>query len=513
MKELKSTVNNVIDLYNAYLTGGETGFFAFVKTENDFYTWLSDHWGLVTYTSSDDTLDIGQFFVTGTLDGLAGTFHLINYLDYLKREIRVLHHIETGLVYYRGDVLSLIWSQVSPQTFTPPAEEVPFIEIPLFLHQKDPVTVLTDMYTKYPLGGSLGDYAFVKTSNTFCYWNVDTSSWNLFPFDYTLTPELISAQLDQFTESTPTLEDEVILGGGKKATVEEVLALVSASNPEIYIGSTQPDNTFKLWIDTENNFIYALENNIWTVIGSSSKGISSISKTNTTGLIDTYTITYTDTTTSTFTVTNGAKGDTGSQGEKGDKGDTGSQGVKGDTGSQGVQGNKGDAGEQGIKGDKGDVGEQGTTGSNGSQGIQGVKGDTGLQGVKGDAGEQGAQGIQGIQGIKGDDGETGAKGDTGERGADGVTGANGTSVPVNVSFFKSGANGIIPMTSFSWISNLIVSQVILQDYATDISATINGVTYNKTTLIGIHLDLGVKMTNIDMTLITGQNTGSATIIF
>jgi hypothetical protein len=96
---------------------------------------------------------------------------------------------------------------------------------------------------------------------------------------------------------------------------------------------------------------------------------------------------------------------------------------------------------------------------------------------------------------------------------DGTNGLNGTSVPVNFSFFKSGANGIVPMTSFSWISNLIVSQVILQDYASDISATINGITYNKTTLIGVHLDLGVKMTNLDMTISAGQNTGSATIIF
>lgn len=40
-------------------------------------------------------------------------------------------------------------------------------------------------------------------------------------------------------------------------------------------------------------------------------GIQSIAKTGTAGLVDTYTITYADTTTSTFTVTNGAKGDTG----------------------------------------------------------------------------------------------------------------------------------------------------------------------------------------------------------
>ena len=68
--------------------------------------------------------------------------------------------------------------------------------------------------------------------------------------NFVLTPELISPILDQFTESTPTLEDDVILAGGKKATVEEVISLVPAPNPEIYIGSTQPANTFKLWIDT-----------------------------------------------------------------------------------------------------------------------------------------------------------------------------------------------------------------------------------------------------------------------
>lgn len=40
-------------------------------------------------------------------------------------------------------------------------------------------------------------------------------------------------------------------------------------------------------------------------------GIQSIAKTSTAGLVDTYTITYSDASTSTYTVTNGAKGDTG----------------------------------------------------------------------------------------------------------------------------------------------------------------------------------------------------------
>src|ERR1035437_3694319 len=72
--------------------------------------------------------------------------------------------------------------------------------------------------------------------------------------------------------------------------------------------------------------------------------------------------------------------------------------------------------------------------------------------------------------------------------------------PMNFSLFKSGANGLIPATSFSWVYNLTVTQVILQDFASDISATISGTTYNKTTLIGIPLSSGTKMTNLDLTI-------------
>lgn len=50
-----------------------------------------------------------------------------------------------------------------------------------------------------------------------------------------------------------------------------------------------------------------------TALAAGKGGISSISKTGTAGLVDTYTITYADASTSTFTVTNGAKGDQGNQ--------------------------------------------------------------------------------------------------------------------------------------------------------------------------------------------------------
>lgn len=63
---------------------------------------------------------------------------------------------------------------------------------------------------------------------------------------------------------------------------------------------------------TEPDFI-----EIPTSVGPAGKGISSITKTNTVGLVDTYTITYTDSTTSNFNVTNGSQGTQGVQGIQG----------------------------------------------------------------------------------------------------------------------------------------------------------------------------------------------------
>lgn len=52
--------------------------------------------------------------------------------------------------------------------------------------------------------------------------------------------------------------------------------------------------------------------------GETGNGIASIAKTGTSGLVDTYTITYTDGSTTTYTVTNGAEGQRGPQGDPGD---------------------------------------------------------------------------------------------------------------------------------------------------------------------------------------------------
>ena len=61
--------------------------------------------------------------------------------------------------------------------------------------------------------------------------------------------------------------------------------------------------------------------------GAPGVGISSITKTGTSGLVDTYKITFTNGSSTTFTVTNGTKGADGAKGDKGDKGDAGTQNV------------------------------------------------------------------------------------------------------------------------------------------------------------------------------------------
>ena len=177
--------------------------------------------------------------------------------------------------------------------------------------------------------------------------------------------------------------------------------------------------------------------------GEDGRGISKIEKTASSGLVDTYTATFSDgSAAGSFTVTNGAKGDRGEKGETGATGATGAPlrtssiqyqaGASNTTSPSGTWSNsvvsapqgqylwtkltysdgsvsysvarQGHDGATGAKGDKGDTGPQGP------QGLKGATGPQGPQGLKGDTGPQGPQG------LKGDKGDTGAKGDKGDAG-------------------------------------------------------------------------------------------------
>ncbi|MBQ6663397.1 MAG: collagen-like protein, partial [Firmicutes bacterium] len=153
-----------------------------------------------------------------------------------------------------------------------------------------------------------------------------------------------------------------------------------------------------------------------------------IEKTDSEGLTDTYTITFTDGTTSTFTVANGEKGETGAQGIQGEIGLQGEKGEQGETGEQGIQGETGEQGEKGETGEQGIQGESGAAGQQGEKGEKGDKGDTGEKGEKGDTGEKGEKGDTGAQGERGATGATGATGQQGEKGEKGKDGKDGAGI-------------------------------------------------------------------------------------
>ena len=144
--------------------------------------------------------------------------------------------------------------------------------------------------------------------------------------DYTPDPtDEISIQLKgerrQYTY-TPTVDGNICnidLSGNELAgNYSVVVSIVKASGQRLrsfrtdqfFIVESSDDLTPADIIEgLEENVIY-LNSSIF-VAGEDGRGIESIVKTGTSGLVDTYTITYSDNTTSTYNVTNGAQGETG----------------------------------------------------------------------------------------------------------------------------------------------------------------------------------------------------------
>ncbi len=187
--------------------------------------------------------------------------------------------------------------------------------------------------------------------------------------------------------------------------------------------------------------------------GEKGDGIASISKTNTEGLVDTYTITYTNGETTTFTVTNGSAGEQGIQGIQGEKGEDGNTPVitiqNGNWYIDGVDTGKS---ADGIKGDTGNgisaIAKTSTEGLVDTYTITFTNGTTTTFTVTN--GTDGADGAQGIKGEKGEDGHTpiitiqngnwyidGA--DTGKS-ADGIKGDTGNGVS---KIEKTGTEGLV----------------------------------------------------------------------
>ena len=147
--------------------------------------------------------------------------------------------------------------------------------------------------------------------------------------DYTPDPtDEVSVQLKGSRRNytyTPTIDGNVAnidLSGNELADNYSVVVSIVKANgqrlrsfrtDQFFIVESSDDLTMDDIIQgLEENVIYL--NSQAFVAGEDGRGIESIVKTSTAGLVDTYTITYTDNTTSTFQVTNGANGQDGAEG-------------------------------------------------------------------------------------------------------------------------------------------------------------------------------------------------------
>ena len=142
--------------------------------------------------------------------------------------------------------------------------------------------------------------------------------------------KLLRRALGQSIETEPPqsriefLLQEIIDGGGigtgsyKIKDQYATLAELEAAHPVGEDGDAylvgDPTHIY-VWLDDRQE--YADGGLFAAVPGLDGVGITSIEKTATAGLVDTYTITYTDGDTDTFTVTNGAQGEPGEDGEDG----------------------------------------------------------------------------------------------------------------------------------------------------------------------------------------------------
>ena len=200
--------------------------------------------------------------------------------------------------------------------------------------------------------------------------------------------------------------------------------------------------------------------------GATGNGIQSVAKTGTSGLVDTYTITFTNGSKTTFTVTNGQKGDTGATGPAGQTGQTGATGSTGvgvasvvqtttstaDGGTNVITVTLTDGTKATFNVKNGSKGSTGAAGSNGTNGKDGTSvtvtnvttstADGGNNVVTFSDGKtltvkNGSKGSTGSKGADGKDGYTPVKGVDYFDGTDGTNGADGKTPVKGVDYWTT----------------------------------------------------------------------------
>lgn len=253
--------------------------------------------------------------------------------------------------------------------------------------------------------------------------------------------------------------------------------------------------------------------------GYTGNGIESIEKTGTSGLVDTYTITYTDGNDTTFEVTNGARGADGHDGANGQDGQDGADGADGISPTFETEQIEGgyrltitDAEGthtvdlmDGADGHDGQNGQDGADGEDGQDGVSPVISSSAITGGHRltiiDA--QGTTTVDVMDGEKGETGATGATGANGKDGSDGKDGANGSDgYSPTATVTKSGSTATISITDKNGTTTATVSDGAAG--TTDYADMTNKPQINSVTLSGNKSlsDLGVH--NIPSGGSTGQ---------
>lgn len=165
------------------------------------------------------------------------------------------------------------------------------------------------------------DWVTYEGSSYYCKQNstghapTDTTYWGLLASkgDAGASPDItMSATSDGTSSDNPTVN---VTKGGTTSNPTYALAFSGLKGGKGDTGDTGDSLTAssvhandKTTVTIKNARTEATVNTFDVPDGEDGKGINNITKTGTSGLVDTYTITYTDGTTSTFTVTNGQDG-------------------------------------------------------------------------------------------------------------------------------------------------------------------------------------------------------------
>jgi hypothetical protein len=180
MKDFKGSFDTVQDIYEAFLNGGESGWFALAG--GVFYEWVDEAWITITYSPITTwEIPIGNWLSVNVANppiGLSvGTYQIISYKDYLNQVQTYcfgvwLYKIDNGIA---TRVNGYKKTYTENEYTQPTASQIQ--DIPLLKYQKEKVETIEELYLRYPNGGEDGWYAMVTDLNSFAYWEKDTEEW------------------------------------------------------------------------------------------------------------------------------------------------------------------------------------------------------------------------------------------------------------------------------------------------------------------------------------------------